>query len=373
MKQRPDIAEFLSQVSQELRSPLLAIEQCSSILLGGLAGELNPEQRGYQETVLKNIRQLRGVIEDVLEVSRLDNGQLTLEPERVDICGAVTDAIDALKETARFKGISLWCNLPPDLPAAHADLTRLRQILGILLENAITFTSDAGAVSVRAGLLQDDPRFLLFEVSDSGCGIHPEIAERIFDRKGLGLGLQFCKQLVTRQGGRIWVQSSQENGTIFSFTLPVFPMGGTVAPVSSGRWPAESVAIVMVEVGFQDAWPSSESQEEWSRETRSRLERNLLPDIDVLVPKINTGAAGEHFCFVAAVVDERGAAAVADRIRAHFERLPQAHQPRVTVSVSYRMMQTVSPATGASMNSMVAAMAAALEVSINSHVISEVV
>ncbi len=228
--------EFLSHVSHELRSPLTAIKQFTSILLGGLAGDLNKEQREYQEIVLKNIRQLQSMIDDLLEVTRLETFKLAVKSESVSVSDAVTDTFETLQGTARAKRISLSSDLVPDLPSARADKIRLRQILIILLENAIKFTPDGGAVAVHARLLEQDPAFLLLEVSDTGCGIGTgaETNERIFERlyqvsgrnqasrKGLGLGLYICKELVTRQGGEIWVKAQQEKGSVFSFTLPVF-------------------------------------------------------------------------------------------------------------------------------------------------------
>jgi PAS domain S-box-containing protein len=192
--------EFLSHVSHELRSPLTAIKQFTSILLGGLAGELNSEQREYQEIVLRNIGQLQSMIDDLLEVTRLETGKLTIEPESVSVADAVTDTFNTLLGTAEGKGVALSYDLPADLPPVHADRTRLRQILIILLDNAIKFTPAGGAVTIQARPLPQDPRFLLFEVSDTGCGIGPVISERIFERlyqvsdriqtsrKGLGLG-----------------------------------------------------------------------------------------------------------------------------------------------------------------------------------------
>ena len=377
--------EFLSHVSHELRSPLTAIKQFTSILLGGLAGDLNNEQREYQEIVLKNIRQLQAMIDDLLEVTRLENGQLTIEPERVSVTEAVADTVKTFQEAARLKGITVSCSLPPDLPPALADRTRLRQILIILLDNAIKFTADVGGVSIEARLLQQDPRFLLIEVSDAGCGINPEISERIFERlyqvpetqatrKGLGLGLYICKQLVTRQGGRIWVKSRPKGGSTFSFTLPVCaPASPDVPVLTNGKWPAESVALVMVEICFLDAWPSKAVQQEWSEEARSLLHRSLQPDMDLLLSQKNATAEGERFCFVAGVIDEKGASALADRIRDQFERLPHLQQTRLTVSASYSMLRPFSHDAGTSMNSIVTTMATNLEESIKSHIISEAV
>ena len=130
-------------------------------------------------------------------------------------------------------------------------------------------------MTVRARLHQD-PRFLLFQVSDTGCGIDPEMTERIFERlhqvseriqasrKGLGLGLYICRELVRRQGGQIWVSVSRNRAARFrSRSLFLHSTPDYSAP-ETDAWPAESVALVMVEVCFVDAWPSKESQAEWS-------------------------------------------------------------------------------------------------------------
>jgi PAS domain S-box-containing protein len=228
--------EFLSHVSHELRSPLTAIKQFTTIILGGLAGELNKEQREYQQIVLKNIRQLQSMIDDLLEVTRLETGKLTVEPERVSVMIAVTDTFNTLKGSARAKGVTLSHDIAPNLPSVHADPTRLRQILIILLDNAIKFTPEGGSVTVKAFVHQQDTRLLLLEVSDTGCGINPEITENIFERlyqvseradssrRGLGLGLYICKELVMRQGGTIWAKRRPQKGSTFSFTLPIFSL-----------------------------------------------------------------------------------------------------------------------------------------------------
>jgi PAS domain S-box-containing protein len=253
--------EFLSHVSHELRSPLTAIKQFTTILLGGLAGELNPEQREYQQIVLKNIGQLQSMIDDLLEVTRLETGKLTVVPESVSIANAVTDSFNTLGGTARAKGVTLSCDLPGDLPRAHADQIRLRQVLIILLDNAIKFTPDGGAVTIQARLLEQDPRFLLVEVSDTGCGISPGTSERIFERlyqvseriqtsrKGLGLGLYICKELVTRQGGRIWFKRRPQKGTTFSFTLPVASLDNAIAPATHP--PEQSIRSQIISPGVQ--------------------------------------------------------------------------------------------------------------------------
>jgi PAS domain S-box-containing protein len=377
--------EFLSHVSHELRSPVTAIKQFTNILLGGMAGELNQEQREYQRIVLKNVQQLQSMIDDLLEVTRLESGKLNVEPERISVSDAVTDTIDTLQVTAHAKGVILSCDLPRDLPYAYADQTRLRQILIILLDNAIKFTPNGGAAKIQARELQQDPQFLLLEVSDTGCGIRPEATKRIFERlyqvsehsqdsrKGLGLGLYICKELVTRQGGQIWVNSRPLKGTTFSFTLPVFSLNKSIAPLLKNyKWPAKSVALITVKVCFIDAWTSKESREECSREARTLVERCLLPELDVLLPKMISRADGERF-FVAAFVDKEGAFMIANRIKEQFDRFSELKKTGLAVSVYYSMLEPFPPDSAASTRDIVTSMATRLEESIKSQVFSEAV
>jgi PAS domain S-box-containing protein len=371
--------EFLSHVSHELRSPLTAIKQFTSILLGGLAGDLNPEQRAYQHIVLKNIGQLQSMIDDLLEVTRLETGKLTVEPGSVSVSNAVNDSFNTLQGAADAKGVTLSCELPRELPRAHADQTRLRQILIILLDNAIKFTPAGGSVAVTARVLNQDPRFLLLEVSDSGCGISPEVSQRIFERlyqvsehnpasrKGLGLGLYICKELVARQGGQIWVTRGPEKGTTFSFTLPRESLSYWIAPLlREDKWPAPSVALVVVETGSAGPWPSKEGREEWLLEATSLLKRCFLPDLDVLLPTMSSGEQSDRF-FIAAFADDASASILATRIRGQFERLIQVKQNGLTLSVNYDMLPPLSSEVGASTESIVARMATHLEDALTSH------
>lgn len=377
--------EFLSHVSHELRSPLTAIKQFTTIILSGLAGELNKEQREYQEIVLRNIRQLQSMIDDLLDVTRLESGKLPVELETVSVPSAVRDTLNTLQETARVKGITLSYDLPPDLPSVYADPTRLRQILIILLDNAIKFTSDGAVTVIKARLLTEDPRFLLLEVSDTGCGMSPEITERIFERlfqvseriqtsrKGLGLGLYICKELVTRQGGRIWVKSQPQKGTTFSFTLPVFSLTHLLAPlIKNDKWPTESVALVVVEICLLEAWRSKESQEEWSQEVRGLIQHCFLSDLNILLPNMSPGLERECF-FVAAFVDDKGASMLVDIIREQLAGLPFFKQTGITISVSYTMLSPLPQDAGASTDVLTTCMATRLENSVKSHTISEAI
>ena len=225
--------EFMSHVSHELRSPLTAVQQFSTILMDGLAGPLTSDQKDALRVILRNIHQLDSMIDDLLETTRMQTGKLSIELQSVLPSEVVADAVDTLRAPAQLKDVRLSFEVDDDLPTAYADPVRTRQILINLIGNAVKFTPAGGSVTAHAGF-DNDPSYLRFEVADTGPGLSLEYAERIFERlyqvkgavqagrKGLGLGLFICKELVNRQGGRIWVTSEAGKGSSFCFTLPVF-------------------------------------------------------------------------------------------------------------------------------------------------------
>jgi signal transduction histidine kinase len=368
--------EFLSHVSHELRSPLTAIKQFTNILLGGYAGDLNTAQREYQQIVLKNTCQLQAMIGDILEVSRLETGKLTVSLESVPVAAVVTDTVDTFQVTARARGIALSWHVAADLPSVYADTTRVRQILIILVENAIKFNSDGGAVAIEARRSPDDPRYVLFEVSDTGCGVSADIGDRIFDRlyqapeanessrKGLGLGLYICRELVARHGGQLRARPGQERGSIFSFTLPVCTLHHVIAPLyKNDRWPAESVALVMLEAYPLERW-SSAAHDNWSTEAHELIRRHLPPDLAVQLPTIRFDSDRERF-FIILFADSSGSAAFASVLREQSLRIPGLKRPGVTLSVSHRMLEKAAVDDGASVEDIVSNMAANVEAAIN--------
>jgi len=183
--------------------------------------------------ILRNVHQLEAMIGDLLETTRMQTGKLSIELQSVLPSEVLADAIDTLRAPAQLKEVRLAFDVDDDLPTAYADPVRTRQILINLIGNAVKFTPAGGSVSARVGF-DNDPSYLRFEVADTGPGLSSEHAERIFERlyqvkgavqagrRGLGLGLFICKELVTRQGGRVWVTSEPGEGSSFCFTLPVF-------------------------------------------------------------------------------------------------------------------------------------------------------
>jgi signal transduction histidine kinase len=243
--------DFLSHVSHELRSPLAAVHQFVSIVLDRIAGDLTPEQTEYLQIALKNVDQLRVMIDDLFEAMKMDAGKLSLECAWLAIGELIEEALKTVQKRADDKGIQLSAEVPSELPEVWADRHRVMEILTNLLTNAIKYTPAGGSVSVHAATVGDDASFLCVSVKDTGWGIAPKDHKRIFERlyqvpginsssrRGLGLGLHICQQLVHLHGGRIWVESAVGRGSTFSFTLPLHPRVGngehslgTIAAVS---------------------------------------------------------------------------------------------------------------------------------------------
>jgi signal transduction histidine kinase len=346
--------EFLSHVSHELRSPLTAIYGFVTILLDKLAGELNQEQQQYLEIALRNIKQLQAMIDDLLEVTRLQAGKLTIELQCMSVSDAIAYTVDTLHGAATAKGITLSSDMELHLPLVCADPTRIRQILIILVDNAIKFTPANGAVNVQARTYEKDPSFLLVEVSDTGCGVRPEMTERIFEhlyqitdpgqagRKGLGIGLHISKELVTRQGGKIWVSSEPQKGSHFFFTVPIFSLANWIGPlVTLYKNPGHVIALLLVEIGSREGWLSQDVRKEISNVARTVLQQCLRPDTDVLLPNMDSADVREHF-FIVAYTQEHGAEIISERIRRQFQHCGQIQFADLTISVSHSFITPMS-------------------------------
>jgi len=377
--------EFLSHVSHELRSPLTAIYQFVAILLDSLAGELNPQQREYLEIVFRNVKQLQSMINDLLEVTRVQAGALVVNLQCVSVSDAIVYAIDTLQGAATAKGIALSTDIPSRLPPACADPTRLRQILVILLDNAIKFTPPKGAVKVRARVHEKDPKLLFLEVSDSGCGISPDMTERVFERlfrvsdsalagrQGLGLGLYICKELVARQGGQICATSAPGQGSVLSFTLPRFSLSRLIAPaVGQGNRLEDPFTFVLTEAGSRTGWLADETRGEHSHKVRDILQRCLHSDLDVLLPKMSFQGAAELF-FILAATDEIGAEAITKRIRQQLGGCEPLSQAGLIFSTSYRPLGPIQRTLGESMEGFLERLADKLQALMDEEISSRMV
>jgi signal transduction histidine kinase len=366
--------EFLSHVSHELRSPLTAIYSFGTIIADGLAGETTPQQNDYLQIILRNVSQLQAMIEDLLEVTQAQAGKLSIDLQSVSLFEAIVYAVDTLQGAAVDKEITLTFDPSTPLPLTYADPTRLRQILIILLDNAVKFTPAGGAVNVQARASGEDAGFLMVEVSDTGCGIGPEATERIFEqlyqvtdpghagRRGLGLGLHIAKELVTRQGGKIWVSSEPEKGSHFFFTVPTFSLAGLISPIlKQEKKPGESIAVIAVEISSRDGSP--DVPRKIMEEARTVLQQCLRPDEDALLPNMN---GSEHKLFFAmAYTQEQGAAIIGERILRQLRRHKQLQPEDYTFAVSHSFLPPMSKGINESMESFEERVAAGMRDHIN--------
>ena len=345
--------EFLSHVSHELRSPLTAIYQFVTILLDRLAGELNPQQLEYLAIILRNTKQLQSMINDLLEVTRMQAAKLRIDLQCTSASAAILDAVNTFRGAAEAKRITLTSAIGVALPPVCADPTRLRQILMILLDNAIKFTPPNGVVSLHAEIFEKDPALLLLTVSDSGCGIAADMTERIFERlfqtghpgvggrNGLGLGLYICKDLVNRQGGRIWATASDGQGAVMSVVLPVFSLPNLIAPaLKRERHTQGPVALVVTETAWQNGWLSDADRTEKGQNIREVLQACLHSDMDLLLPKMRSSDPTELF-FILAITDDIGAAAIARRIRERLDGSSALQLAGLTAAVSHRALPPI--------------------------------
>jgi signal transduction histidine kinase len=222
-------SEFVSDVSHELRTPLTSIKGYIDYLLEGIVGELSPPQKDFLVPVKRNIDRLVRLINDLLDLARIEAGQVDLHPVRLSVPEVATEVIEMLRPLAVEKGIDLGVSAPQTDGVVRADRDRLYQVLLNLTHNAVKFTPPGGEVRVQVAVQPEGE--VLTVVQDTGEGILPEELERVFDKfhqvspspahmRGSGLGLTITKMLVELQGGRVWVRSQLGRGSEFGFTLP---------------------------------------------------------------------------------------------------------------------------------------------------------
>jgi signal transduction histidine kinase len=226
-------SEFLANVSHELRTPLTAIKGFVDNMLDGLTGELNPGQLRYLTRIKANTDRLARLINDLLDLTRIESGRLELRPTALLLTPLVTEVAASLRPVAKDKHIQLDVTASAPDATAWADRDKVTQVLMNLLGNALKFTPAHGHITVT--IARDGAAWVQIAVADTGPGIAAEEAAKIFDQfyqvahagtqrpHGTGLGLAISKTLVEMQRGRLWVESVVGRGSTFYFTLPVQP------------------------------------------------------------------------------------------------------------------------------------------------------
>lgn len=346
--------QFLSHVSHELRSPLTAVYQFVTILLDGLAGDLSIQQREYLEIALRNTEQLKTMIHNLLEITRAQTGKMSVEPKNISLKKVISELTDTLRMNAENKHIMLSADIPKGLPNVYADPDRVKQLIINLVGNAIKFTHENGSITVGSQVFKEDPKFLCVSVTDTGCGISPEESEKVFkylyqtkttsevSRKGLGLGLYICKELVFRHGGRIWMKSQVGKGSTFFFTLPIFSLSSLLEPILTlQNLKRGSVALVNIEVYPVEKRQLTKIDERVLLETWDVLKGCVLPVSDVVLPRIGRTKSGEIF-FIVACADQKGVEVMECRIKTQLARYDELRDADLYPKVSFTIMD-ISP------------------------------
>jgi len=222
-------SEFLANMSHELRTPLNAIIGFSEVLVDRMFGELNEKQEEYLKDIYASGQHLLSLINDILDLSKIEAGRMELEVAAFDLPSAIDNALTLVRERATRRGITLGRTIDERLALLRGDERKVKQVLLNLLSNALKFTPEGGRIDVSARL-QDGAAEIA--VADTGVGIAPEDQEAVFEEfrqvgtadkkvEGTGLGLALSRKFIELHGGRIWVKSQVGHGSTFTFTLPV--------------------------------------------------------------------------------------------------------------------------------------------------------
>ncbi len=223
-------SQFLANMSHELRTPLNAIIGFSQVLLEKMFGSLNDKQEDYLNDIFTSGKHLLNLINDVLDLSKIEAGKLEIELEKVDLRQLLEGSLVVVRERALTHDVRLSLDIADNVDTVTADERKVKQIVFNLLSNAMKFTPDKGEVSIRA---RRSDAIVEIAVWDSGVGIALEDQQRIFEefqqvergltdkQEGTGLGLALTKKFVELHGGKIWVESTLGHGSTFTFTLPI--------------------------------------------------------------------------------------------------------------------------------------------------------
>lgn len=225
-------SDFLAQVSHELRTPLFALEKSLSLILDKTTGPLSGDQQKFLDMAGRNLKRLTLLINDLLDLSKLEAGKVALKREPEAVENVIEEALSMLKAWADTKTIRFEKAIQEGLPPVNIDSNRTIQVLINLISNAIKFTPSQGVITVEAS--REDNQEVRVCVQDTGIGIPPEELSKVFDKfyqirssaktdvRGTGIGLTISKEIVELHGGRIWIESKVGEGTKFIFTLPLF-------------------------------------------------------------------------------------------------------------------------------------------------------
>ncbi len=242
-------SEFVATVSHELRTPMTSIKGYADLLLLGAAGDITEAQQRFLTTIKQNADRLSELVNDLLDISRIDQGRVELKTENVLVADVVNAAVAHVRGRSEDEDreMNVEIALPEDTLTLWGDYDKVTQILTNLADNAFNYTPPGGTITLGAAYDEENGHVIL-RVSDTGIGIPPDIQERIFERffrgdewqemvvdtPGTGLGLAIVKELVNLHGGQVWFESEVDKGTTFYVSLPAHPPKSSVDTAQNG-------------------------------------------------------------------------------------------------------------------------------------------
>ena len=331
-------SEFLAGMSHELRTPLNAVIGFSDVLLDRMFGDLNARQDEYVRDIRDSGRHLLELINEILDLAKIEAGRMELDVGVVDLAGLLEHAVTMLRDRAGAQGVALTLEVAPGIGAVRGDALKLKQVVVNLVSNAVKFTPGGGSVAIAAQAVGTE---VVVVVRDTGIGIAEEEGERIFEAfqrggrgvrtstEGTGLGLTLSRQIVELHGGRIWMESRLGEGSTFSFAIPQSPVvaddparkgerrvaarAGHVLVVEDDRRSADLLRVYLEDAGYEvTVGPDGVEG--------LRLARELVPTaliLDILLPRLGgwellaelkrDPATAAIPVVVVSMLDERGA------------------------------------------------------------------
>jgi signal transduction histidine kinase len=345
--------ELLSHVSHELRTPLTAIHQFVSIVLDEAAGALNGRQREFLAIAYRNAQQLRDMIGDLMEVARGGAGRLSVTPVVMSLAPPVEAALDSLRGSAQEKRIAIEVAVA-DAPDLLADPVRVRQIVVNLVGNALKFSPPESRIRLSAAT-QPDRESVRVSVEDQGCGIphedQPHVFERMYQapaqipvsRRGLGLGLYICRELVARHGGRIWLESEPGRGSVFHFTLPAYQLARVLAPLFDPDEPSvRHCHLLVLDLGLDEDLGTAHDRDTLFAALHAEIEGQVHRNRDVVIPRMNNAGAcarGVERCFVVAQAAGIDARAMAARLTRALRRSDAARTAGLELAIRFHPLE----------------------------------
>jgi signal transduction histidine kinase len=233
--------EFMDFVAHELKQPMTSMQGYAKMLTLGIGGELNEKQGQFVQVITANADRMGRMVNNLLEISRLEAGRTTVKPEQLQPQEIVDQAVATIHAEMEAREHSLEVHLPDDLPPISAERDRLLQIMGYLLSNACIYTPHGGTIRISASgpnPAPGPPAHVLFSISDTGIGISTEDLARldkffradhdlVVSQPGTGLGISIARGLIELHGGELTIESEPEKGSTFSFTVPIAESKGT--------------------------------------------------------------------------------------------------------------------------------------------------